>query len=165
MKFRLGFVSNSSSSSFLVAFARIPSSADEVHAMLFPGGPTSVHPYEHACVSSRDAAECVYHDMLNTDGPLKIEEIAKHVRRGSFPGQPKYPSRVWDLPAEERDAALEKYEQESDEAAKKVAEEWLAELGDVAVFHFEYADDDNFGTAMEHGGVFDKLPHLRISHH
>lgn len=34
------------------------------------------------------------------------------------------------------------------------------------VYIFEYSDEEGeFGSEMEHGGTFDELPHIRISHH
>lgn len=33
------------------------------------------------------------------------------------------------------------------------------------IYRFEYSDDTNLGSLMEHYGIFDRLEHMRFSHH
>jgi hypothetical protein len=34
------------------------------------------------------------------------------------------------------------------------------------LYNFSYSDENSsWGSEMEHGGTFDKLPHIRTSHH
>jgi hypothetical protein len=48
MKVRNGFVSNSSSSSFVVAFPKKPKSVEDVHKMMFDGEDGRIQPYDFA---------------------------------------------------------------------------------------------------------------------
>lgn len=164
MKIRTGFVSNSSSSSFLVIFSIIPTTVDEVHALMFPEGETGVGCYDYG-MTSKQVAQTVFADILASDGPIGREAMIDEVLRGSFKGQPEHPRGIWDLPQPEREAAYEKYEDESRAAATKLVDKFLGEHAAGAVFLFEYEDKGNNGVVMEHGNVFRRLPHIRVSKH
>ena len=44
-------------------------------------------------------------------------------------------------------------------------DEFLSQNSNAFFSRFEYSDDDSFGSVMEHGDIFYRLPHVRISHH
>ena len=62
-KIRLGFVSNSSSSSFIVAFNREPESAEDVASQMFGDISTLEHPYYDDIYNALDVAKTVFADM------------------------------------------------------------------------------------------------------
>jgi hypothetical protein len=62
MKFRTDFVTNSSSSSFIVWFPNKPNNAQELHDMMFPKGPTSISYYD-TFMSSQHVSERVFNDL------------------------------------------------------------------------------------------------------
>lgn len=65
MKIRAGFVSNSSSSSFIVAFKKIPESEQELHEMLFGKEQYIIKVYDEYSLSTMDIAKRVFNDLKN----------------------------------------------------------------------------------------------------
>lgn len=197
MKVRNGFVSNSSSSSFIVGFPKLPSSPEELEKMMFDS-PGEVQPYDfNDAIPTIEVAKRVFNDM--SDGNFKTARLTKKkavevILEGYFPGRPPYPfgrknesdeiaeaykaetgksvydesadpvvvklhgkaqQKEWDL-----DRKMEKV------AAKAFLEGFWPQLKGKKVFRFEYSDNDgNFGSNLEHGNIFRKLPHVRISKH
>lgn len=81
VKIRNGFVSNSSSSSFIVAFPKDPESEKEIHDIMFPYGETRLGTYCSSPVfSSKVIANQVFNDIKNRDA-TKI--VAKEYNNGS----------------------------------------------------------------------------------
>lgn len=160
MKIRHGFVSNSSSSSFIVAFPHKPKSAAELQEMLFGNEEMYSSPYEDMQWTAQTIAEVVWRDLEKQE-PSTPSNIKETALRGWITGQPDFndfrkdDKTDWDA----YQAAADKF---ACEYAKKFANEHSA----AAVFSFEYSDNDGIMfTAMEHGTLFDRIPHLRISHH
>ena len=57
-------------------------------------------------------------------------------------------------------------EQKIREAAEKLANERWDELKNLVLVKLSYSDNDGtFGTVMEHGDIFENLPHIAISNH
>jgi hypothetical protein len=130
MKVRRGFVSNSSSSSFIVAFDRIPQTVGEVQKALFGGSET--------------------YDYENWDGIDKYpaEQVAGQVWKDIQSQVPNDEDEI------------------KDELGEEDMKTFLQDNGENVIFCFNYGDEDgSFFAALEHGGVFDNLPHRRISHH
>lgn len=164
MKTRTGFVSNSSSSSFVVAFKEpLPKDAAEVKSLLF-GEEDSISCYGDP-VSTKDAAEQVFSDMQKAK-PMTDDEVAKEVSSGYYDGYPDYPAGIWNLPKEEYRKAWDDHKVRVREGAKSLAREFLSKNKGLVFLRFRYSDNEGeFGSTMEHGGVFDKLPNIRVSHH
>ena len=173
MKRRHGFVSNSSSSSFIVAFPKVPKSAQEVHEMLFPSGrKTFDHPYSDNSTTypdgypTKQVAETVFNDIQSQRKPLQRKRkwlIQELILSGTvsevssfFQGDEKRRRRQ---AARQEKAIL---------AGIKRVDEFLAQVNEDALFmyEFEYADEDGaYFCALEHGNLFGALPHFRISKH
>jgi hypothetical protein len=170
MKTRSGFVSNSSSSSFVIALARLPKSAEELHGWMFPDGPCDINPYGDV-ISSQQAAAQAFED-LTEKSRLTYDQMVAEFGTGTIYcsikeiGWPEHPDwSAGDTP-EDRKSLYDKYAAELKAAARKLADAFIC-MNPKAEFHrVEYSDDDGeFYTVMEHGGVFDNLPHQCISHH
>jgi hypothetical protein len=132
MKTRLGFVSNSSSSSFIVAFDAIPNSPAELKKLLFDDK-TAIGYYDKAITTER-ATYTIWDDM-QSNNPLDKNQ-------------------------------LESYIYDDYEGENKVIEDFVNKHTNAIFFEFSYADEDGpYFSVMEHGGVFDALPHLTFSHH
>lgn len=195
MKIRSGFVSNSSSSSFIVGFPSIPGSPESLEVMMF-GKPTEIQPYDFVDPTpSIEIAKRVFRDM--SEGDFKTARLNKRkavevLQEGSFPGKPPY-----DYKKETKSSQIRKsyYEENGkditddgvDPRALKAyftacKEEWdleskLRQTAAKAFIEgfwtsvkgmkvFKFEYADDSGESnLEHGDIFRKLPHVQISKH
>lgn len=167
MKLRSGFVSNSSSSSFVVAFPKVPETVEEMQAMLFHSEKW-FYGWDYSWDASREPdlwpteeiAERVFGDMGEpmTEGQAALE--ISYYEDDSI----SYPHYSRDNEAYR--AAQEEYARLQSELAERKSVEFLKENKGCAIFRFEYSDNDGAqSSAMEHKNLFKRLPHVRISHH
>jgi hypothetical protein len=81
MKVRQGFVSNSSSSSFVVAFAKVPQSREELKALLW-GSQERLSIYDDG-ITTEEASRTLWCDLQEAmKEPLDAEGIALEVKGG-----------------------------------------------------------------------------------
>jgi len=222
MKIRNGYVSNSSSSSFIVIWEKEPTSVEEVKEVLFPGLDT-----KHTDYYGNHDTYVLAKRIFNETKPTTNEEIKSEIR-----DQYSYYQTWYDKGYKADEELCEKYENQYREALKeeKTLEElekkysnqeknrilrkiklerildessldeyetaylnlqkrleivreitwgtggYMKELVEdsynkfmsdfdgkfVAIYEF---GDDNGDGALEHGGIFDNLEHIRTSHH
>ena len=191
MKIRQGFVSNSSSSSFVVAFPRKPADEDDCRKIVFGEKRIFGNPYawgdEEGGWHTAEIADRIFHDLKNQT-PLTKEQVLEELASsyvyededGSWAqpiaGAPEYPhvdhtrfKLEWDDPGykEAYTKAWEKHDADLKAWSRKLTDKLMSRAGkDAVYFRFEYEDHNGpMETAMEHGGVFRNLPSYRISHH
>jgi hypothetical protein len=163
MKIRNGFVSNSSSSSFVVAFTSVPETKKELIKMLFDEEQQFVSPcYCDNMVAVSDAAARVLSDLEN-DTPLSRIEAIRVLSSG-------YHDRIEVNYDKYRDETgnidWNAVQSERQRLAEILLDELLAPLKRCELYCFRYSDNEgDFESTMEHGNVFEKLPHIRISNH
>ena len=161
MKIREGFVSNSSSSSFIVAFKEVPKSEQELKELLY-GDEQEVKSgwMQEEPISTERLARHVWNDLKNSK-PLSLSELgdALHgVRDNTYPSIP-YPydfkSRVDE----------EVFEMLVERRSMAIASDFLEQADGKVIYEFSYSDDSTIGAVLEHQGTFDNVQHIKISHH
>jgi hypothetical protein len=179
MKIRTSFVANSSSSSFIVGFPRIPTEVIDLEYMLFPETDTFRNPYSDmviepdGSITIRNAgwtttivSEVVYSNIVGKI-PASDEEIEDILNSGVWNGSllencvEKKPKGMNHEETHQYWIALE--EARKLESKNKIIE-LRKKLGDN-IFIIHIWDDTDLGAAMEHGTLFNNLPHLRVSRH
>ena len=111
-------------------------------------------------------AETVWSDFIEQDHPMTYDEVVEacsSIVHIDF-DDPKYRiktkgSKNWDINWELHDADVR-------EASKKEADKIIDQYKGKFFYKFRYSDEDGtYGCALEHGGLFNKLPHIVISEH
>lgn len=163
MKIRLGFITNSSSSSFLVAFKKVPTTVEEMHDLLFGG---EVRPLESRYVESQryttmDAAAKILADLQEVK-PLDVIGVQEWVSGYC---------QDWDIPD---DWDTEDCTEASKELFRQIAEnikaearahssQFLADTAGSTFYALTYGDetDGELGQVCE-VYAFDRVPNLNI---
>lgn len=168
MKIRNGFVSNSSSSSFVVAFPKKPMTIKDVKEMLF--GKEEYFPTyyprddQDKLILTTKIARTVFND-IKSQRPNDKKSIYGGFE-GWLDGAPSFPDDWRNGSEYVRRKKWDKYEKESIKYRNKCANKFIKENKNTFIYVFSYSDNDgNFYSTMEHGGIFDKLNHRRISRH
>lgn len=169
MKVRNGFVSNSSSSSFVVAFEKVPQNVEELRQMLFGEDAFFSEPYGDGGFPTEQVAETVWQDMQEAT-PLSPEQVVEEFSEGhmyELEGQyPEFPWGCGRLEPEEFQKKWSAYESKRHAVTGALARRFLNQHKGKVFYRFHYSDSDgSYFCALEHGGLFDRLPHQTISHH
>ncbi|MGL4521337.1 MAG: hypothetical protein ACRCWQ_02125 [Bacilli bacterium] len=168
MKTRNGFVSNSSSSSFIVHFPRKPESRQELAEMM--GECCTTTDYGNAGLTSDVVVAHVWQEMTREVENDTTDGLSPDTRKlAMLSGKDK-----WDI-AWELNNVLSTFDiEETDENAGNLAaflidmleEQQPEEHKSGFTFTTTYADDCGyFESNMEHGNIFRNLPHRRINNH
>lgn len=181
MKTRSGFVSNSSSSSFVVAFKKKPENSYELLDLLFRLENDNLQvgvesPYGEETVDALSAATIIW-DQLKDQKPLTKKQIEEEIRSGWFDGHPewnafrtadvirveyyeKFKKNIYDENADpewksRHEKAQEKdwkdYEEAINQAAKDACEKTYPRFKGKKAYRFTFSDND--------GSVFATLEH------
>lgn len=161
MKIRSGFVSNSSSSSFIVAFSKKPENVEELKEIMF-GDKEFIEVY-YGPVSTQMVAQTVFEDICRKT-PLSDKEIKLCFEGLSNYDDDRIPKYNFDLKWD----SLEW--KEHNKTVKQIqivcAKEFLKNNPNNIFYLFEYFDNDGlFEATLEHGNIFENLPHVKINNH
>lgn len=178
MKIRTGFVSNSSSSSFIVALPHKPKDVEALKTMLF--GKQEWHYAGYYCEEQDASTQVIAENVFK-----KIEKkatkkaILESISQGWFSSYmdflPGYTSCYDDLEynsldrkdkdyEKKRDAIYKKHEIENDKRAKDIAESFRESNKDKFITVMSFSDND--GEAVEeHSGIFSRVESIRTSYH
>lgn len=179
MKKRTGFVSNSSSSSFIVKFPRIPSSAKEVKKIVFGDDEFIYSPWGDEKFETSKAAQIIFNDIKaqKKNDIKRAKELASQIHGKDAP---KYEDFI--IPGTNRED-WNAYNKACDEYGERKLEEFFSvkrirrakikkiEGHDVTnegeiFFIFEFSDNNGaFEAVLEHANIFRRLEHIYINQH
>jgi len=174
MKTRMGFVSNSSSSSFVLAFHEKPESAKQLKSWMFGDDPpTEIGCYDYKADTDK-VAKAVFEQLgeqLDLDGilgELTTGWLEGVNRNWNDPNAPE----VWIKDENGKDIFNPAYEEWSEEEGKREvlrALEYFSKWkcpDDQVFFKVEFGDENGpFEAVCEHGDIFENIHHIRVSHH
>ena len=169
MKTRSGFVSNSSSSSFLVAFAHPVKDEMAMRKLLWPKERViAVYEYSIRCC---EAAKIVFKDYKKNKRITNLDDLKEYISGGTLMTtfgrkQPKYPQYHWKSELKNQ-AAWNNYEKELEKLVDEVAEEFWEKYQNHELICFSYSDNGEgiSGTCLEHGNTFKNVPCIVVSEH
>lgn len=173
MKIRNGYVSNSSSSSFVVIFPKEPKSVEDVQKILFGKKKFYGSPWGDDKYPVEQVAKTVWDDICSQkkNNTEKALDILANSHGGDAPDYHDYDhitdrTKMW--------AELQKAQKQY---AKKIFNEFFNtrknklkklnnEPTDEVFYCFSYADDDgSYFSALEHGDLFENVKSISISNH
>lgn len=164
MKTRQGFVSNSSSSSFIVALDKIPKSKDDVKQIFYKGFDKSMCDCTEKLEETDKLSEILWNDIKKQKPTKSVKKLAEVISHGSVidclePDSDDYVNsktlKGWD-----------KYQIVRDEYTKLMAKMFLNANKKRHIYIFHYGDEDgNIFGHLEHGDTFEFVRHLTICRH
>ena len=179
MKIRTGFVSNSSSSSFVIALPHRPKDVADLKEMLFGKQEWFYKGYsydnEDTDVPTQGLAENVFHKVGKK---ATIKDMMESISCGWFSAYYMFPGHY----SRDDDPNFEKVDFKDPDRMKKLDEQWKYEekvnnkrAKDI-VDSFRRANDDKYIVVMsfsdndgeeveEHAGIFERVDHIRTSYH
>jgi hypothetical protein len=169
----MGFVSNSSSSSFIVAVPKnMELNVENVIFMLWPDvkdhNNLKFNYYSENSVNAIDVAIRVLDDLKLAEKDKNNEKMIKESLNGLYyknnilfkdvGSPPTITDDLYKLPVEEFKNILDKFEKDRDEFNSKIYDIFLKHNSDCDIYVLNYSDNNGeFETIMEHGGIFDDM--------
>jgi hypothetical protein len=176
MKTRSSFVSNSSSSSFVVVFPYRPQSQAELQELMFPNAVKEICLWGdlEETTPTDTIVEHVWNDiqkyMEKSFAPEELLECMGFVMPEEYLNQIPLPwTNYKDLTEKERKKAYDVYSKKCNKIksawAKKTLENIYQANPNAFIFPVSYSDHDPLGAVLEHGDIFRNLQHWRFNNH
>lgn len=171
MKNRNGFVSNSSSSSFIVALPHEPRSKEDLQKMIFGDDTEFEHPYpgygNPDFFLVEQVIDYIFPNIEQIDSK-KIKKLFKDSWEIYYEAEKTLGISRWtfDLPKEEELKVKKLYEEEVERLSSIHTKDFMKRNKHKYFVYFHFSDEDgSLGSACEHGNLFYKLSYTRFSHH
>jgi len=167
MKIKTDFVSNSSSSSFVVAFDKIIKDFEDLRYLIsredkarqvlkdcLAQKPKKIKMTQSTVTSLKEELS---HGYMGVDY-IKFQE--QYCEREGVSSNELYTNRPW------YNAFTDEYNKVNEKVYLEKAIEFIKNNEGKYLYFFSYADEDGeFMSEMEHGFTFSRLPHITISKH
>jgi len=163
MKTRQGFVSNSSTSNFIVGFRRVPTTVEDMQRMLFGDAVYCTWDEDYLTI---DVAKQVFEDLQGAV-PLTEKEILEEINRGWFEGcKDSYIEDEYGTPEYKRKWA-EREERNRQEAQKLYETRIKPYLEGRQFYCLIYGNERDPGliAAIEHMDTFHNFIYLQVCQH
>jgi len=153
MKVRNGFVSNSSSSSFILVFDKKPETKEELASLM---GDCSASSYGDSFMSADMVVDIAFNDISCSSEASK-QDIQNELSNHHY----KWTNLSWGTPE------YKKWQEEEEERIAKLTEQYIKSRKGKYITIVSYADEDgSIGSMMEHGDIFRNLNDFtQVSHH
>jgi hypothetical protein len=180
MKIRTGFISNSSSSSFVVAFPYKPETVEDLQKMMF--GKQKFHYisiYGEKGVTDYPTHSIVEQVFRDINKKATNEEVIESIEHGHFdayihpeicPGRydnwDQITKLIYEKDKEEMERLWEEEAAINHARASAIASAFIDHNKNKFIVVLEYGDEGGeFEAILEHTDIFQRIQHIRTSYH
>jgi len=173
MKIRNGFISNSSSSSFILFFDKLPETKEELHTILFGKEIRPMddyNPYKSDINADRwttmDMAETVFSDLHGEESIItKYSDIWLDLAAQELNDEKVY-DKIMDDDLSSNQLKWKRYDDEIKKRKNSLVKDFKKDIKKGRLYYVSYADEDgSYFCIMEHGNIFRNVEHIIISNH